>query len=375
MGLAAFGNPKSKYKKLISKLIYWDKKDNTVKADMKYFDYHISLSDSYSKELVSLLGEARNPFKKLNPGDKDFQKFADVARAAQDITEDLLIEIFKHGHKLTNSRVFYFSGGVAMNSASLRKLASLSFVDKIFLPPSPGDAGASIGAAYYGYLKSNLNCNIIEKPKIFPCVAKFDHQVKSSSKIIKNDFHILTKDKNEALKVSAQLISEGKIIGTILGNAETGPRALGNRSLICDGTNKEAVKILNTVIKSRSPFRPTAPAMKIETAKKYYYLEPSLIESYKTMSATCECKKDSISLNFPVTHIDGTARLQIVEEGSFLFSLLSNLTQYNIEIIANSSLNISGDPTCYDFIDGLMVCTKTPLEFLLTDYGLLQKKK
>lgn len=375
MGLAAFGNPKSKYKNLISKLIYWDKTNSTVKANMKYFDYHVSLNDSYSKKLVSLLGEARNPFKKLNPEDEDFQKFADIARAAQDITEDLLKEIFKHGHKLTNSRVFYFSGGVAMNSASLRKLANLSFVDKIFLPPSPGDAGASIGAAYYGYLKSNLNSNYIEKPKIFPSVAKHDSQVKSSSKIISNDFNILTKNQEEALIICARLISEGEIIGTVIGNAETGPRALGNRSLICDGKSHKAVKILNTVIKSRSPFRPTAPAMKMKTARKYYKLEEALIESYQTMSSTCECLKDSNSLRFPVTHIDGTARLQIVEEGSFLFSLLSNLSQYDIDIIANSSLNISGDPTCYDFIDGLMVCTKTPLKFLLTDYGLLQKKE
>ena len=78
-----------------------------------------------------MLGEARNPFKKLYPGDKDFQKYADIAKCAQDITESILIEIFKHGHKLTQSKVFYFSGGVAMNSASLRKLAGLSFVDKL----------------------------------------------------------------------------------------------------------------------------------------------------------------------------------------------------------------------------------------------------
>ena len=92
------------------------------------------------------------------------------------------------------------------------------------------------------------------------------------------------------------------------------------------------------------------------------------------MSATCKCIKDNISLEFPTTHVDGTARIQIVENGSSLDKLLSKLEPMKIEILANSSLNVSGDPTCFDLIDGLMVCSRTPLRYLLTDLGLLKKK-
>ena len=45
-----------------------------------------------------------------------------------------------------------------------------------------------------------------------------------------------------------------------------------------------------------------------------------------------------------------------------------------IEILANSSLNVSGDPTCFDLVDGLMVCLRTELSYLLTDLGLLKRK-
>ena len=114
--------------------------------------------------------------------------------------------------------------------------------------------------------------------------------------------------------------------------------------------------------------------MTIKTASKYYILNNALRDSYKTMSATCKCKEGSIAKSFPVTHVDNTARIQIVEEENFLYKLLKNLEKYNIDILANSSLNISGDPTCHDLIDGLMVCSKTPLNFLLTDIGLLKKK-
>ncbi len=374
MGLAAFGNPKSKFNKAFEKLIYWDEESKSVKADMKYFKYHSSITDSYSKKLVEILGKPRNPFNQLLPNQPDFQRYADIARAAQYITEKLLKKIFEYGYKLTGSKNFFFSGGVAMNSVSLKGLAELPFVDKIIVPPSPGDAGAAIGAAYYGFIKSNKNLIPIKKPSLFPSFSDFDKQFHQSSKIISTNFDIIAEGKEEAVNCCAELISKGEIIGTIIGNSETGPRALGNRSLICNGKNTEAVKYLNTVIKNRSPFRPTAPVMKLETAKKYYKLNDALIEAYESMTATCDCLKNSEALKFPVTHIDGSARLQIANKGSFIFTLLSCLSQYDVEILANSSLNISGDPTCLDFIDGLLVCANSSLKYLMTDYGLLKKK-
>ena len=99
------------------------------------------------------------------------------------------------------------------------------------------------------------------------------------------------------------------------------------------------------------------------------------MDCYSTMSATCKCKKGNLSLNFPTTHVDGTARLQIVEKGQFLYKLLDILENYQVEILANSSLNLSGDPTCFDLIDVLMVCARTPLKYLLTDFGLIQSIK
>lgn len=169
------------------------------------------------------------------------------------------------------------------------------------------------------------------------------------------------------------MIKNGEIIGTVLNNAETGPRALGNRSLICDGKNKNAVNILNTIIKNRSPFRPTAPCMKLSTAKKYYSLRPELISCYKYMNATCKCKEGSIANDFPTSHVDGTARLQIIYNDHILYKILTLLEADGINILANSSLNLSGDPTCFDLIDGLMICSLKPLKYIFTDFGLLEK--
>lgn len=375
MGLSSFGNSKSKSAQLVSSLMDWDFTSNKLISDMSYFDYHLSPSNSYGSKLVDLLGPARNPFMPLEPGDHDFQRFADIARGAQDLTVYLLGKIFTHAHQLTRSRIFLFSGGVSLNSASIDSLAQLPFVDEIIIPPSPGDAGCAIGAAFYCYIKSNSFKNLnISKPSLFPSVIETNNDVLLAEKIISEDFNVLERNKDDAFFKAAELISSGEVIGTILSFSETGPRALGNRSLICDGKNKDAVKNLNTFIKNRSPFRPTAPAMKFEIAKKYYQLRPEIYDCYKSMSATCKCLKDNIALEFPTTHVDGTARIQIVENESSLDKLLSILEPMKIEILANSSLNVSGDPTCSDLIDGLMVCARTPLRYLLTDFGLLSKK-
>ncbi len=373
MGLSAYGNKDSRYAKIIGKLINWDDCSNKIKLDLEYFSFYKSIIDSYSKNLIYLLGEPRNPFKPLLPKDDDFQKYADIARGAQDITIKILIKIFEHAYKITNSNIFLFSGGVALNSASLDSLAKLDFVEEIIVPPSPGDSGAAIGTGMYGYLQSTNNKTNITTPSLYPSKYSASEQSDQIEKLLSNKFRLITMNKEESLLITSKLIQKGEIIGTIISNSETGPRALGNRSLICNGLNKESVERLNTVIKNRSPFRPTAPAMKLGIAKKYYCLEDALITSYYSMTATCMCKENSISRDFPVTHVDGSARIQIVKEGSILDQLLDLMSPKGIEILANSSINLSGDPTCFDLIDGIMVCSLSPLEYLLTDLGLYQK--
>ena len=58
--------------------------------------------------------------------------------------------------------------------------------------------------------------------------------------------------------------------------------------------------------------------------------------------------------------------------GGFLYKLLEKLEKFNIEVLANSSLNLSGDPTCFDLIDTLLVSARQPLKYILTDFALLE---
>jgi predicted NodU family carbamoyl transferase len=310
----------------------------------------------------------------LESSSSDFQTYADIAASAQLVLVEVITKIFKHAYSLTSCKDFLFSGGVAMNSASIRSiLKDNDFIKSLYIPPSPGDAGAAIGAAYYGLIRaSNKESKPNRAANMFPSRNTDLFNTKTLT-LMNREFEIVADSQNN-FPVAAELIAGGTPIATCFLDVETGPRALGHRSLICDGTSHSAVKHLNEVIKGRNAFRPTAPAMTMETAKKYYNLDDRIIDLYYSMSATCSCKEGSGSISFPTTHFDGTARLQIVESSSLMHLLLEHLGAHGKYILANTSLNLSSDPIAYDLIDVMLVALRSNLLYILTEKNLYKKR-
>jgi len=59
----------------------------------------------------------------------------------------------------------------------------------------------------------------------------------------------------------ASAIVDGKVVGWFQGRMEWGPRALGNRSILCDPRRGDMKEVLNAKIKRRESFRPFAPSI------------------------------------------------------------------------------------------------------------------
>ena len=72
------------------------------------------------------------------------------------------------------------------------------------------------------------------------------------------------------LKNIATDLSDGKIIGVARGRSEHGPRALGNRSILCNPAIKEMKDILNKKVKNREWYRPFAPVVRLEDVSTYF---------------------------------------------------------------------------------------------------------
>ena len=370
MGLAAFGKPT--YYENLRKTIKFE--NNQLITNTKYYDYVRRTDRSYSNFLIDLLKvEPRQPDFPLEIGGRNFQTYADVAASAQKILEELLFLIFKYAYDITKENKFLFSGGVAMNSAAVSKCSKLKFIHELNIPPSPGDSGAAIGAAYYGFInkKNESSDNFISKNNILNNL--FPGQQKSNEDFFELAFDKIADNKTSLVK-AAELIAGNEIVATCYGNIETGPRALGHRSLICNAHNSQLIKKLSTEIKKRNLFRPTAPAVLKEYAEKYFYLEKSLMNCYFHMASTA-LPKASVSDNIKgVIHVDNSSRIQICDKDQLLGKILMNLKKFNIYLIANTSFNISSDPMVYDKEDAFLATERMNIKYLLTETGLYKKK-
>ncbi len=118
-----------------------------------------------------------------------------------------------------------------------------------------------------------------------------------------------TLDGDDLFKTTADEMLAGNVVGWFQGAAEWGPRALGNRSIVCDPRRTDMKEILNARIKHREAFRPFAPSVLGSACGDYFeqsYPDPFMLKVYKVR----EDKRDEIPA---VTHVDGTGRVQTVE--------------------------------------------------------------
>ena len=311
----------------------------------------------------------RSPDIPFQVGTDDFQIYADLAASAQKLLEDLLFKIFRYAYELTNETNFLFSGGVAMNSSAVRKTTQLDFIKKLNLPPSPGDSGAAIGAAYYGYIDKVQK--IVEKKQLSKNI--FPGKINSNEDFFELVFEKIA-DKNNSIDKVAEIVSQDEIVAICYSNIETGPRALGHRSLICNAHKKELIKILSTDIKKRNIFRPTAPAVLKKDAESYFNLNEKLMNCYTHMAATATPKDNVLQDIAGVIHVDKSSRVQICEEDSLLGRILMSLNKYKIRVIANTSFNISSDPMVYDKEDAFLAVERMGIKYLLTETGLYKRK-
>lgn len=138
----------------------------------------------------------------------------------------------------------------------------------------------------------------------------------------------------------ATYIADGKIVGWYQGRSETGPRALGNRSIVCDPRRADMKATLNARIKNRESFRPFAPSVLAEDASEWFeddYGSPFMLMSYVIRSG----KRDRIPA---VVHADGTGRVQTVQRDVNpryydLIAAFKRLT--TVPMVLNTSFNDS----------------------------------
>ena len=244
---------------------------------------------------------------------EDAEQF-DIAASTQYVTELILRDIFLEAKRLLpNVDNLVYMGGVALNCVANSVVVSKLY-ENIWIMPSPGDSGSSLGCAAYVYGD------------------KVDWKGPFLGTNIEGDYPVE--------QVLSELLAT-KMSGVASGRAEFGPRALGNRSLLADPRGPNIKDKVNE-IKRRQKFRPFAPAVLAEHANDVFEMPR---EQVPYMQFIAKCKRPDL---YPaICHVDNTSRVQTVscDDNPGFYRLIKKFYEKTgCPLLLNTSLNIKGQP-------------------------------
>lgn len=398
MGLAPYGMKGSKevehFKELITRELVRIYDDGSIFLNQHYFRYATGLRMVNDRRWRKLFG-----FPGRKPDDEIDQAHCNLALAIQQITEEVVMKMAAHAQQFAENEVqagnLCMAGGVALNCVANGKLKSSGLYRQIFVQPAAGDAGGAVGgamAAHYIYLNQDRKISAPDSMKgslLGPAYSRKEVMgVLRKYEAPAREF----KSFDSLSAMTAQLISEGNVVGWFQGRMEFGPRALGNRSILADARSPEMQKKLNLKVKYRESFRPFAPAVLMEEVSEYFEcVDPS---PYMLMVAPVKNERrlpmpeDDAAHHFmerlytqrsdlpAITHVDYSARIQTVhrETNPRFWQLLTDfreLTGYGVVI--NTSFNVRGEPIVRSPEEAYRCFMRTEMDYLVLGDFLLQK--
>jgi carbamoyltransferase len=335
-----------------------------------------SFGKPYSKELIDILGEPIPPREMWNPDailnvedirhPEVTRERVDKAAAVQMVLEDGLVHMVEHAIRTTGSHRLVLTGGTALNCVANMRL--LECFDEhwykrnlgrrntrlhLWVPPVPGDAGTPIGAAYAFAMRAGARpgaplrhafyCGIAPATSMIRAAVGIEPAAESMPLGDCSDPEVM----RQVADLLAHAVTNDRIMGLYQGVAETGPRALGHRSILANPCNPETRRLLNERVKHRELIRPLAPMLTRAAAERFFYLEEGASDddynAYNYMVFTAHARPEAHEAIPAVIHHDGTGRIQIVRPDIDPFChefLLAMGRRVGVEASVNTSLNV-----------------------------------
>ncbi len=287
------------------------------------------------------------------------QEAWDLAKTSQIAFEEITLELIKPFLDEYPNIPLIMVGGCALNILFNTRLKE-ELDRPVFVPPNPNDCGIASGLLL-SKMKPERAIDLT-----YAGIPILDEE---------NLWSVLEHNwRSEPLNIDnlVDFIISGKIVGVARGNSEHGPRALGNRSIICDPTKPDMKDILNAKVKHREWYRPFAPVVRLEDVSKYFEFEG---ES-RWMGFCPKVREEWRETLVSITHVDGTARVQTVtkEQNPWLYDLLTKFEEKTgVGVLLNTSFNVDGKPILSTLRDALEVYNKTELDALVLQNYFIRK--
>jgi carbamoyltransferase len=300
------------------------------------------------------------------------EEYQDLAASAQVALEEALLYLTARLRELCPSENFCYGGGVALNSVANERILRERGFQGFYVVPAAEDSGVAIGAAYYGLWQlTNRNTR---RPLGHDAVGRPYSAAEISQAIAKTP-HVVVEEPDDVLSRAVDLLCDGKILGWFQGRSELGPRALGQRSIICDPRSPDAKALLNGRVKHREAFRPFAPVVPLDLAKDWFDLDgfpPDSPYMLRVMRFR-DGKADQVPA---VVHVDGTGRLQTVtpEANGRFYELVQRFhARTGVPVILNTSFNVMGEPIVETPEDALWCFLSTGIDACVLEDSLVFK--
>lgn len=358
MGLSAYGRP-TKYIKPLREII--KVVDGSIVCNMNVFTWDRSNKLMFNYKLSEKLGLLpRSPKEKIK------QPHKDLSSAVQKRYEEIFFEIINNElSKNPDIENLCLGGGCAYNGLANGKVYEKTNIKHIWIPPSPSDAGSSVGSCIEYIVSVGRLPKIPKTPFLGPSYV-INKKYKTKLKGLKS----LYADNETIYRVVSKSLMKGNVVGWFKDEIEFGARALGNRSILADPTKRGMKDRINKLVKKREGFRPFAPMVTEERQKEFFELK----DDVPYMNQVVKVKKEYRDKLVSVTHVDGTARVQTVYKDNQIHSLLREFEKVSsYPILLNTSFNIKDKTMVLTPEDAINTFKEVDIDLLVLQNFIIYK--
>jgi carbamoyltransferase len=324
-------------------------------VDMTWDDRTPSIGLIYSEHMVQRFGPARRE------GAEVMKLQRDVAASLQRVFEEVYLHVVRGLQERTGVTNLTLAGGVALNAVANGRILPETAFDGLYIQPAAGDSGTAVGCAYYVWnqLLGQPRGFVMEHAYIGPAYSDDACAAAATAAGLR----VERMDDAALFPFVAERIDSGDVVGWFQGRMEFGPRALGNRSIVADPRRSGMKDVLNARIKHRESFRPFAPSVLAERVGDWFeqdYPSPFMVLVYRT-------RAEKRNLIPAVTHVDGTGRVQTVEQhvNPRYYRLIEEFERRTgVPMLLNTSFN-ENEPVVMTPEHAVNTFTKTKMDLLV----------